>query len=76
MIRSKAICIPFAFDGDMQTGVNIGSLDRAMDTYLKNAAVALVSIRHYNPDCDVLFATNLEGSKIPAAYRTIFEKIK
>ena len=76
MIRSKAICIPFAFDGDMQTGVNIGSLDRAMDTYLKNAAVALVSIRHYNPDCDVLFATNLEGSKIPAAYRTIFEKNK
>lgn len=74
MMKNKAICIPFAFDDEMQTGVNIGSQDRAMDTYLKNASVALVSIRQYNPDCDVLFATNLKSSKIPQVYRTLFEK--
>ena len=73
-MEKRAICIPFAFENDMQTGVNIADTNRAIHIYMKNACVALLSAKHYNPNCDVVFATNLENVDIPTEYRTILEK--
>lgn len=58
------ICIPFAFEAEANSGVNIKGDNRKM-TYLKNAAVALVSAKWHNPDCTVVFATNIQQAELP-----------
>lgn len=69
---SKLICTPFAFETEMNTGVNIGQKEKALETYFQNASVALVSAKHYNPECDVAFVTNLQTEQIPPEYQSLF----
>ena len=59
------ICIPFAYKEGMNSGVNISGRGGKLKIYLKNASVALISAKYYNPDCDVAFATNLNHSDLP-----------
>ena len=68
----KLICTPFAFETAMNTGVNIGQKEKALETYFQNASVALVSAKHYNHECDVAFITNLQTEQIPHQYQSLF----
>ncbi|WP_297668733.1 hypothetical protein [Thomasclavelia sp.] len=61
------ICVPFAFETGYNSGVNIKNNDK-LDIYLKNATVALISAKFYNPNCDVIFATNIPKNDIPSKY--------
>mgnify|MGYP000342961032 CR=1 FL=1 len=54
----KVICIPFAYDKTMYSGVNVSEKAEKIKVYLKNAAVALCSAKQFNKECDVVFATN------------------
>ena len=56
----------------MNTGVNIARKEKALETYLQNASVALVSAKNYNKDCDVAFVTNLQIEQIPRKYQSLF----
>lgn len=66
------ICIPFAYEQNMRSGVNFAKGERLgndkLSIYLKNACVALLSAKHYNPDCDIAFATNLSEDALPPAF--------
>lgn len=44
--------------------------------YLKNAGVALVSAKHYNPNCDVAFATNLNKAELPNDFLNLLKNWK
>lgn len=69
----KLICIPFAYAGDMNTGINIDPKS-AFHTYMKNACVALCSTRYYNNSCDVALVTNIAMQDIPNEYYDILVK--
>ena len=62
----RIICIPFAHEAQMNSGVNLSNGADRLKLYLKNAAVSLCSAKHYNPDCSVVFATNMELNGIRA----------
>lgn len=62
---NNVICIPFAYERGMNTGVNLKHTDLQLELYMKNAMVAMVSAKRYNPDCTVLLATNLTGEELP-----------
>lgn len=48
------ICIPFAYEENMNSGVNVSIKGKGkIEIYLKNACVALISAKYYNPDSDV-----------------------
>lgn len=71
------ICIPFAYKEGMNSGVNISAKGgETVKVYLKNAGVALVSAKYYNPDCDVAFATNLSRSDLPDAFLELLDHWK
>ena len=72
MLSDRIIAVPFAFDKKKKTGVNVNS-DNPQEIYFKNACVACVSAKHYNPDCDVVFVTNIDTENIPAEYKNILE---
>ena len=57
------ILIPFAYDDNMQSGINMHK-DNRLDTYMKNLAVALVTAKHFNPTCDVALATNIKEDEL------------
>ena len=64
------IFIPYAYKKGNKTGANIKSLDKQMDVYLKNCAVALLSARCYNDkETDIAIVTNIE---VPEPYASIF----
>lgn len=45
------ICIPFAYEENMNSGVNVSIKGKGkIEIYLKNACVALISAKYYNPD--------------------------
>lgn len=67
------ICIPFAHRKNANTGVNIDAKS-SVQTYFKNASVALCSAKCYNPECDVALITNLMQDEIPFEYRNLLEK--
>lgn len=68
-MNKKLICIPFAHDEHMKSGVNISTGGKQrLFVYLKNACVALRSAKYYNPDCEVALATNLDKEDIPQEY--------
>ncbi len=47
------ICIPFAYEENMNSGVNVSIKGKGkIEIYLKNACVALISAKYYNPDSD------------------------
>lgn len=69
----RVICIPFAFEAGANSGVNIKGDNRKM-TYLKNATVALVSAKWYNPDCTVVFATNIQPTELPEKIASVLAR--
>lgn len=73
MAGKYIICIPFAHRRNANTGVNIDAKS-SVQTYLKNASVALCSAKYYNPECDVALITNLTQDEVPFEYRKIFNK--
>lgn len=64
---SNIICVPFAFKEGFNSGVNLKA-NNVIEIYLKNAVVALLSAKWKNPDCDVIFATNIDAKEIPVEY--------
>ena len=68
------ICVPFAYDPSLRSGVNTSKIADKIGLYLKNACVALVSAKFYNPNCDVVFASNLDISELPDCIAKIFAK--
>lgn len=76
-MSDKIIYIPFAFEKDRRSGVNIKYTERdIVDLYLKNASVALLSAKKYNADIDVDVAlvTNLSIDEIPETFRKLYKK--
>lgn len=69
----KAICIPFAFEEGMNSGVNLTKKTNTIISYLKNACVALVSAKKQNLDCDVILATNMDEEMIPNEFLFILK---
>lgn len=67
------ICIPFAHRKNANTGVNINAKS-SVQTYLKNACVALCSAKYHNPECEVALVTNLMQDEVPFEYRNLLEK--
>lgn len=46
------ICIPFAYEENMNSGVNVSIKGKGkIEIYLKNACVALISAKYYNGCC-------------------------
>lgn len=68
------ICVPFAYDPSLRSGVNTSETTDKIGLYLKNACVALVSAKFYNSNCDVVFASNLDISELPDCIAEIFGK--
>lgn len=68
----RIICIPFAHEALLNSGVNLSKGADRLQLYLKNAAVALCSAKKYNPDCSVVFATNMQASQIPEDIQRTF----
>lgn len=69
------ICIPFAYEENMNSGVNVSIKGKGkIEIYLKNACVALISAKYYNPDSDVALVTNLGRGNIPEEFLSIFDK--
>lgn len=54
------ICIPFAYEENMNSGVNVSIKGKGkIEIYLKNACVALISAKYYNPAlADGIFLKN------------------
>lgn len=59
-LTSNIIAIPFAYEQNTSSGVNIHA-ERALQIYLKNVCVATVSAKHNNPECVVALITNLNS---------------
>lgn len=70
----KVICVPFAFEEGMNSGVNISKNLERVGSYLKNACVSLVSAKRNNPDCCVVLATNLEKDLIPNEFQIVLRQ--
>lgn len=69
------ICIPFAYEENMNSGVNVSIKGKGkIEIYLKNACVALISAKYYNPDSDVALVTNFGRWNIPEEFLSIFDK--
>ncbi len=70
----KAICIPFAFDTNKNSGVNISHQSQVLMCYLQNACVALVSAKKYNPEAEVMLVTNINEQSIPQEITSVLSK--
>lgn len=69
------ICIPFAYEENMNSGVNVSIKGKGkIEIYLKNACAALISAKYYNPDSDVALVTNFGRWNIPEEFLSIFDK--
>lgn len=68
------ICIPYAYDKNKNSGVNLSKNCNTIGIYLKNAAVALFSAKHFNPDCAIAFATNLTRQELPSEFLELVDK--
>jgi len=58
--------VPFAFDESKNTGENVKK--KALEIYLKNMSVSLISAKKANPNIDVALVTNI---KIPTKYEKL-----
>lgn len=74
METKNLICIPYAYISDFVSGNATGNELEKIKVYLKNACVALVSAKHYNPNAIVVLATNLEEEKIDGEFTTLLRK--
>ena len=68
------ICIPYAYIEDATSGNAKGEELEKIKIYLKNACVALISAKHYNPESNVALATNMEKEKIDNEFISLLEK--
>lgn len=64
-MKKKLIFLPYAHVPGKRTGINMESSSNAFHEYCQNFCVALVSLRHHNPDCDVALVTN---ASLPQTY--------
>ena len=64
-MKKRLICIPFAYEKNMKTGANVSDIENSLSLYIYNSCVALITAKHYNQDCDVAFATNLDLNQLP-----------
>lgn len=69
-LKKKLIFTPYADKVGENTVFNLKNVAQRKETYLKNCCVALVSAKHYNPDCDVALVTNAD---VPKKYRAVLE---
>lgn len=74
METKNLICIPYAYISDYVSGNATGNELEKIKVYLKNACVALVSAKHYNPNATVALATNLEEEKIDSEFVSLLRK--
>lgn len=75
LAKTVNICIPFAYEENMNSGVNVSIKGKGkIEIYLKNACVALISAKYYNPDSDVALVTNFGRWNIPEEFLSIFDK--
>lgn len=58
--------VPFAFDENKMTGVNVSN--NALNVYLKNLSISLISAKMATPGIDVALVSNV---KIPAQYESL-----
>ena len=58
--------VPFAFDKNKKTGVNVGK--NSLSIYLKNLCVSLISAKKTTPNIDVALVSNIE---IPTEYEKL-----
>lgn len=70
-MSKKLIFLPFAHVPGKRTGVNMEGSSDAFHEYCKNFCVALISLKHHNPDCDVALVTN---ATVPQAYTELLSK--
>lgn len=61
----KLIFVPFAFDLNKQSGVNISNRADKLSIYMKNACNALISAKKHNPEITVALVTNLSENNLP-----------
>ncbi len=71
MMEKNLICIPFAYNPGMSSGVNLGGVNKEK-VYLKNICVAAISAKKRNPNCDVAVATNFDDAEIPTDILKLF----
>lgn len=64
-MKKKLIFCAYAYDDTMKSGENVKEIENKQELYLKNAVVALVSAKTYNPDCEVAIVSNIS---IPKKY--------
>ena len=67
----KLVFIPYAYDAEKETGINMIKFSDAFDIYCKNFCVALISLKLENPDDDVALVTNVD---IPHKYTSILKQ--
>jgi len=61
--------VPFAYDENKNSGANVKN--NALDLYLKNTCVSLISAKKTTPDIDVALVTNI---KIPENYEKLLRE--
>lgn len=66
-MNNSIIMIPYAFEDNMQTGVNINT-EKKSDIYLKNCCVSLLSAKKHNITSDIALVTNTD---IPNKYKQL-----
>lgn len=61
----KLIFVPFAFDLNKESGINVSNEVDKMQIYMKNACNALISAKKYNLESTVALVTNLRSEDLP-----------
>lgn len=62
-MSKKLIFLPYVHIPGKRTGMNMEGSSNAFHEYCQNLCVALVSLRHHNPECDVALVTNADLSQ-------------
>lgn len=67
------ICIPFAYEKEKYSGVNIKNIKKTLIIYQKNFAVSLISAKKNNPNDTVALVTNLDVDMIDSTILKLLE---
>ncbi|MBE6599436.1 MAG: hypothetical protein E7638_08350, partial [Ruminococcaceae bacterium] len=70
-MAKNIIMIPYAELEEANSGENISKRQSRCDVYFMNCCVALISAKHYNPDCDAALVTNIT---VPEKYAKVLEE--
>lgn len=71
ILGKNIIMIPYADIIGANTGVNLKKTSLRKKIYLENCCVALLSAKHYNPDCTIALVTNTD---IPTEYASLLHR--